>query len=956
MKPMHYLLILSLTYSAQTFSAEWIDKMVGNEVDVICLRIDKSTSSDSSDSCNSIFPSSNPNRAKLVNACSVLLINKSLNEKFDQEECKTQMELIGKIRVDEEANLASEIVPTGSASPFLDKHVPVLLSPAMDKCKESNFEDYTCNTNTVVDVSVMNKISEMLPTAQTSKMVPLSPEYTIEECNCLEKNLGTNYKFLGKSKTQIDRELAAEKKKINDLIFKTASKKFINDYAANLEDTNYYLTNNVSALDKDPKKAMLLQCNNAEDFRKSVNSACGINGVDPKIIDQRIENLLGVHGDFIDDHTLQGKFKKLTNDVLTSKAESGKSRYDYDIARSGIVSTIPQVKLIDELTSYLFEDPELTAMLEKEIADGEKPGKAISILLKDKKMPGIQKLVKRITDDNLGFNANNKAFFNNLKIAAQSNIEDHLSEMVEDAYKVATAYYPGYKAIFRDTELFNKLRGTDKNNRSLMSALEKNPAILGNHYSKRCEKLKETFAQTVCTKDDDYLRKTSPKQLNKYLSTTSKMINSELKDSLLCHAARGSKEDHIFSGLNFENQNSANISDYHIRKSNNPENRQSGFDKYISSLNKSNSNLANYLERARNIGERKRNSAPEIASLVAKKETMNAPLPAMTEKAKISSKASKVENHSDNVPVIGHAPVNSYMAPVSASTKPVSSKATTKTSKSLLREFLADENNKEQVDKLLSRTSDEDLEKLVRLKQEIANDQTRLNELLKETERVKLSNMEKNLKSLESEIRANPKSAETEAQRELQREAPTFFQGGAQSGAMVSSNNKENGSDNSYHSESSSFGRASTSEGRSASNAARAPASRSDSGAQSKDSSRGAIIIESNMVRSSEREVAQEDLSKEVISYVNQAELDIQTLKSLKEKGLVLKFKVLKDGIEVQKEMKVDYSTLTAEARKILDNKIAIQEKGQEYERLKRAHSFAALKLILGLKAKEQIN
>lgn len=952
MKPMYYLLFLSLTYSSQTFSAEWIDKMMGRDIDKICQQIDKSADSDSNDSCNTIIPSSHPNSAELREACAVLLIHKFGNKKFDlKTECKSQMKLLGELGVDEEANMASEMIPTGS-TPFLDQVVPVLLSPAMDKCKASNFEDYKCDTNDVVDVSVMNKIAEMLPTAQTSKLSPLSPEYTLEECNCLQLNLKTNYKFLGKSQNQIDRELAAEKNKINDLIFKTVSEKFINDYAANLEDTNYYLTNNVNALNNDHKKAWQLQCSDPEDFKESVDNVCGQNGVDPKTRDERIGKMLGIHGDFNSEPTLQGKFKKLTKDILTSSVDSTKTRYEYDTFRSGVVSTIPQIKLIDQLTTYIFEDPELATLLDQEIANGEKPGKAISKLLENKKMPAIQNLVKRITNENTDDNPTIK----NLNVAAKSNIDNHLSEMVKNAYNVATSYYPGYKAIFRDTDLFNKLRAQNAGKKSLMKALENNPAILGDHFAKRCEKLKKTFAQTVCIKGNDYLSKTPPKQLNKFLSTTSNIINSELKDSLLCHAARGSKDEHIFTGLNFKNQNAANISDYHKNKSKDSDKKESGFDKYVSTLKKNDSKLSQYLERARNLGESRKNSAPEIASLVAKKEAINAPLPASTEKAQIASKASNVENHTDNLPMMGFSsPLNSYMAPAPDSTKLKSNKVSAKSSRSLLREFLADESNKEQVDNLLSRTSEEDLEKLVKLKQEIANDQTRLNELLQETERVKLSNMEKSLKSLENEIKATPKTAEADTQSEMLREAPTFFQGGSQSGTEASSKNKD--SDKSYHSESSSFGRASTSEGRSTSNAARSPASRPDSGAQSKDSSRsGAIIIESSIVRSSDREVAREDLSKEVISYVNKSELDIQTLKSLKEKGLVLKFKVLKDGIAVEKEMMVDYSTLTPEAKKILDNKIALQERGQEYERLKRAHSFAALKLILGLKAKEQIN
>ena len=98
--------------------------------------------------------------------------------------------------------------------------------------------------------------------------------------------------------------------------------------------------------------------------------------------------------------------------------------------------------------------------------------------------------------------------------------------------------------------------------------------------------------------------------------------------------------------------------------------------------------------------------------------------------------------------------------------------------------------------------------------------------------------------------------------------------------------------------------------------------------------------------------MAPEDLGMVIKKYVEQTELDVQTLKQLKDQEVVIKYKVVENGVEVLKTITVKSDSLTSETKKFLAAQIAIKEKEVERNEARRAHSFATLKLLLGIKAK----
>lgn len=960
MKIMRYLICLVLIYSNQSMAMPftWIFSEINP--DTTCSNVIKAAEkpNPSPNDCENFFPQTHVHQKKFAETCRKIMWEHIENKNSGSlENCKTQLSMIQEIKQSEDDKALEQIITT-SSTPILPVAIPNLVSSAMVDCNDSK-EELACtiyDADLQQSLSIFQQVAGELPINKFSVDTYENPKYSPFSCKCLEKKLAADYasQHQNLSYRVLNLEMDKEEKKLNDIIFNAAGKKFINDFSSNMEDVRYYLTNNVKALHNDPERATALQCTNVEEYKEAMKSVCAMNDIDPAKRDQRIESFMGVFGDFIDKPSLEGKFKSLEDDILNSTSEASKTRRSYDILRLGIVKSNPQVKFIDEITDFILEDPELTRELDLKLSSGEQPGHAIYELIREENSPATQRLIKKITEKNLGLNlfSKNRTFYNNLKIASKTRIETDFADMVRDAYKVAIEQYPGFKAVFKDPVLFRKITDMKGPQRSLIEKLERNPSLLGNYYENNCNQIKEQFVQSICAPENGLISKISPEDLNKYLTFTKEDVDSTLKDTILCRMINSRAKDTQFMKLIDPNVN-LNLSDYLDRKSKPDQRRTSGYANFIKSIDNGNSAVTKYIERISSIGEKERVSSPEIASLAnIPKEMISTP--------SVSGKKSAVLSDKNEDSILSKSPTananamatNAYI-PAASLPSASPAKKPSKNNKALLRDFLADESNKDQVDKLLSNTSDEDLKELLRLKDEIAKDKERMNELVRETERMKVKNLEQNLESLEKEINTPAKVASQSMDNNY--DTPVF-QGGSLSGSMVSKIGSVDNRDVSHFSDSS-YGQPSTSKGSSTSAAqvTRSPASRPDSGSV-KESQRGAIIIESKMVRVNDREFGQEDLSKEVISYVTQTDLDVQTLKRLKETGVVLKFKVLKDGVEVQQEMKVQYSSLTAEARSILDKKIANQEKAQEYERVKRAHSFAALKLILGLKTQQQIN
>src|SRR5690606_32368972 len=77
-----------------------------------------------------------------------------------------------------------------------------------------------------------------------------------------------------------------------------------------------------------------------------------------------------------------------------------------------------------------------------------------------------------------------------------------------------------------------------------------------------------------------------------------------------------------------------------------------------------------------------------------------------------------------------------------------------------------------------------------------------------------------------------------------------------------------------------------------------------------KEAQDGMIVIESSIVMTAGKPFAQQESSKEIISYVNTAQLNLSELMKLKESGLVLRVKAIKDGKEIQEEIIINYNEL----------------------------------------------
>jgi hypothetical protein len=829
--------------------------------------------------------------------------------------------------------------PVDSAGPIPHEQVTVA-STEMANCQEQDLSAFACTLKSTIvlpDLSSIMKIPLVYqPPLAVSTQTPVV--YSQSKCDCFEKSV--NKTIADDKKVKFEAGIEAEKKRINDMIFNAAGKKIINAFAANLEDINFYKTNNIQALGGD-KSANEFQCNNTADYKKVIMEACNRNGITADVIKSRTDKLLGAFGDFKDESTIDGKFRKLQSEVLNAKLDPSQiqeggpksySRQEYDKVRFGISQKRDEVRFMSELTDEVMDDPDLSKVIMQGLEEGKRPGHAIFKLVSDESNPKVKKLLQRIANHHI-----KDGFYKNLNVALKTANTEDLHKLIMDTYDVATDMHPGLKAIFRSTELFKKIRSkmdnNDHENHDLLSQLDHDPELLQTFFKKRCDSLKAQFSEAICVPNDNLVNLANKEDLNKLLSTVSDQINPVFKDAILCRMPENKESNSIFTKVSFNMGDKLGMADYFKRKVKDGDGPANRFDQFAQQLG-GNRKGSQFLTDMASYGEEKRRPSEEFSSIDKFVENK-----AETTTAKNVS--SPISEKTETPQFIAPTFSNNYAA-TTPQPEAVQTHKESRDPKAMLRDFLADEENKSEVDRHLSNLSPKDQEELLRLKEQVASDRERILTLLQESERLKLRNLEQKVKEVEASsplARASNKTVRTGTDGENNDETDEFSQPSISSNASTSSGN-ETSSGSQGTSSSSSSGRGSSGSQRSPAsvNSSLSTAAGNASGSAAVND-KGEIIIQSS---------GTEDVSKEVISYVQKMEPDVEILKQLKTSGMTFRYKVVENGVSVEKEIKVDYASLSKEARQFLDQKIAVKEARRNY-------SYNALRLILGLKSQKQL-
>lgn len=835
-------------------------------------------------------------------------------------------------------------VPVGDAAP-IPQESSTISSTAMDKCQEDQYSSY-CSIKSTIELPDLNSImnSAIFDTAGVSRRVPAV--YTKEKCDCFEKSVHKNFTF--EKRIKFDNDLSAEKKRVNDLIFNAAGKKIINAFAANLEDINFYKTNNVQAIGGD-QSANELQCTDIADFKKVIMEECNKNQIRNDIIQGRTESLLGAFGDFKNVTTIEGKFKQLQEEVLNAQLDPSKlvpggpksySRREYDKSRFGIYQKREEVKFMSELTDAVMDDQELSKIIETELDEGKRPGHAIFKLVSDESNEKVKTLLSRIVRKHRG-----EGFYKNLDVVLKTENQDDLHNFMISTYDLAADMHPGLKAIFRSPELFRRTHSQmEKNNNGhdLIAELDRDPQLLKTFFQRRCDGMKAQFAEALCYREENLTDLANKEDLNKLLSVTGQ-ISPVMKDAILCRMPDNNKDSNsIFTKLAFNIGDKLMMADYFKRKVNVNGGPASRFDRFAMAATGGGSD-SRYLSEMSDFRSDLRKPSTEYAAfdqIAAERKIEN---------IKESTAVQPMEKIIDQ-PQVSQGFTNNYAASsaIAASTdKEINTTSKDhKDPKTMLRDFLADEENRSDVERHLSNVSSKDQEELARLKEEIAADKEKILALLQESERLKLRGYEERVNQAEAKLtQPQVQNKAGPIRKNIDNDEETFSTSGNIASSVQGPAPKDVSGNSSTSSTSSSTG----SNGRGSSGAQRSLASLNSSlstatnglSSTSSDGSseRAEIIIQSS---------GTQDLSKEVISYVQKTEPDVEILKKLKNAGMTFKYKVVENGIAVEKELKVDYASLSKEAKQFLDQKIAVKE-------AKRNYSYNTLRLMLGLKAQKQL-
>lgn len=828
-------------------------------------------------------------------------------------------------------------------------------------------------------------------------------------CACLDKKLNIAY---GKEGGIRKKDEVILKNKLHATLLKKFGEKFLNDYAANIEDISNYNTNHSTFFGSNSsdqeKKAKLLQCSDHKRYEHAIHKKCRKR--DFYESQKRVFNIFRAHGDtnMLD---MEAKFIRLNHNisVLGGRTKNSENkaytRYNHDKLRYSLFLDEPTNGFMDLLVRKALSDQRIIdAFATSSKTPFEILSKELSAITLKNPNEFNEKFLKgeNVPD---GF----KAQFINF-----ANTPDH-SNIFEKYLKRAMELHPGFENLMLDKKLLSDVLPKLKAGQSLTSYIEKPNPELEAKFHHRCEKLINDLAEVVCMDSDDLLAKITPAQLKKIMPAVRDEKSKDLAKYLMCKS-EPSLPSPAFENL-FMQDKSQKKSDYLDRKLNSIE-KQTNLFRTI--YNDFENNNENEIERYRDAMKKAEGKSSSITSSSLASTAFGSNLhssvfsdagimepgrnkgssdltPGMDSLARqspsdintdtkdistsmgnthsgqvASAESNQMYSQASQQMMNAAAAPASFINPGFANVPQAATQASANADKGMkdlrkeFREFLANETNKDAVDKHLSNADPAMLKDLQRLRDEFAKNEKRLIELTKENDKMKLGELEKQIKGLEdqkskvlSEVSENeegPRSRGFSNLREARRDIASVSQvaetGGVTSGASsASAGSAQSGSDSGASAE-----RANVSKG-AISQAAVASQAIGGGG-----DSFSAVIISSGRSQSGpNQEVRSQDLSLEVMSYLEKGSPDINTLLKMKNSGMVYKYKVVENGKVIEKEMMIDYQSLTPQVKQIIEQKIAakgidakeLDRLENDIKRLKRQYTYNSLRVILSEQMKQ---
>ena len=740
-------------------------------------------------------------------------------------------------------------------------------------------------------------------------------------------------------------------KRKNDLISSINDKfgkKFINQYAAHLEEVNFFATNNKFAFGKDDasqsKNLKSVSCSDSKLFENAIEKKCPgkISSDDKKTKFGEVFKLLNLDGKNKPKDYFEALNEKIGKNIIEGEGkEESKvfSRSEFDSSRGALVKRDKVFLFVNDFISKLSKDPFAMKVIKDEMDTGDTPMMAIYKYLFQYQVPSAETKSKFFDKSIMGEEL--------YEIMSDELHDDtHIASIMEKL-DYASQVHPGLNTILHNRDMFLKARDNSKNKKSILDSLE-DENVMGELFRKRCDQLISDFSEFICAADEDKLDGVGKKQL---IKLNKEIANSEedrvITGVIMCEHSSG--KDPQAGALSFLLGNPAQVDSDSLERilEKDISKHKNLFSRFmVEEIQEPDSSSMNFVRQVKNESY---NPSSGIGRDVFGNKFRNSEkhsfLKSNDNKSQVNSYSS-TEN-SLNTPSHANAE-NAQTGPVSPgynnALMPVSSASESKMNtnsdtETVLKDFFSSE-NKSALSKI-NDPNDPMLDEIWKLKEENAKFRAQLLELATENEKLKLKGIEDQINELK---RKNNKEAQAKVKegdyvdnhgpssRPVLRNAASF---NSDQGSSFAKPVEVSSISNNNVSRSNAGGSASLSDLKSS----------LSSDALNVKYSSTPVVVNASGSHSAGLEIKSTELTSELLKYITATETDVQTLEKIRNSGMVYKYKVLENGTYVSKEIVINYQNLDEKVKQVLDQRLA-STSDKESQSLKRSYSYAALKII----------
>lgn len=768
---------------------------------------------------------------------------------------------------------------------------------------------------------------------QKTKIVKPMAETSTKDCSCLRKKFNS---------PDLEKKLEDERAFVNRKILGAIGKKFLNDFATNLEDMSFFLTRNREMFLND-ERAKSYQCNSPEMYNDQIEAICSRKGITDKSFIQGRKDFFinSLDGGKLSFESRLPQMSAQIQSIPYPGTNKFYTRYEFDNMRLGMAHNYPMAKTVDHLVLKIMTNPDISARLVIEMGTMTPVQALLHTIEKNKDNPQFVKLFDpKVVGEIL-----------------------HDKKKLQESFSFLMNTHPGFLTAMEDMSAFEMLaESLQKGRTSVLETLETDPTVLEPTLVKRCSDLLNDFANAVCTPDHELISQMDDEDLEKLIHTEeSESISSGLHEILICEKKTVSIDERFNELSKLDDLKIPSRRADFLERLTSPDvnDHVNAFSKSMLSSKdkKTRAEMGEMAEagarRAKSVSTGGVASLIVHATLVEDGKVISLGKPSMTrEDAKKylaenkkyearmeSERIARLSSGTKKVDAVAYVPVKDVPEIAQATVNPVPEiqpeRAFTQTpARTQLARELSRTNPPQQVEKVLSNVSNSTVEELNRLKAEEAS----LLQREFEFESRRMEDMQRKVDELQTKIAKPQEVTQAPQQTPAQNiESP-------KEEARVSSKKEIErvGSAQVVEQKENPVKTAGTV----SSSAATADSSDGSSNGRGKPSSVDAQNIVANTQATAGaltlNEVSREKINEEVGKLLESPSLEQSSLDEIRTKGLKVKIKVMENNRLVEKEIVVKFSDLDQKTRDLIELKFAKKERDQQVSKL------AVLRMLMG--------